>query len=421
MRYCEGDGPFRSSGLADRSVCIRCMPNCRAVIGIRFSVVAQLRVHLIAKTPLRGANAMSSDTASGYCHALESIVGESSWTKSLRTAIVRIARYPSSVLITGPSGTGKELIARAIHATSTRRDGPLVPVNCASIPETLFASHMFGHKKGAFTNAHFASLGAFRAADGGTLFLDEIGDMDFESQARMLRAIQERSVVPLGGHEEIPVDVRIIAATNHNLRCRMDSGKFREDLYYRLNVVQLDSIPLKERKDDIDVLAKHFLAKISFRLGAPLKRFTDDAFEWMRAYSWPGNVRELENSIERAILATEREAISAEVLSLNLVDRDKNPEFQDASQTINRQTINRRASRHESDASSMSTSDHWPTMSEIERDHIRRTLKLTSNNQSAAARLLEIDRHQLIRKIKKYGLDLGMSRRGRPQTKASSS
>ena len=245
---------------------------------------------------------------------LDAIIGCSEWVEQTRAVIRAVAAYPSSVLITGPSGTGKELIARAIHNLSPRSARRFIPVDCASITGPLFASHMFGHLKGAFTGATFNAVGCFRAAEGGTIFLDEIGELDLELQAKLLRVLQERVVTPVGSHDGAPVDVRILAATNRELQQEVAAGRFREDLYFRLNVVSIQTRPLRERAEDIDVLAEHFLRRFAVENGMPWKRLSEAARKQLHAYPWPGNIRELENAIERAILFSPGELIEAAVL-----------------------------------------------------------------------------------------------------------
>ena len=303
---------------------------------------------------------------------LEAIVGTSRWTQAVRKTIVAIAPYPSSVLIVGPTGTGKELIARAIHKLSPRAAAPFVPVDCDSITGTLFASHMFGHLKGAYTGASHAALGCFRAAEGGTIFLDEVGELALEHQAKLLRVLQERCVVPIGGYREVPVNVRVIAATNRNLEHEVAAGSFRQDLYYRLNVVTVDTLPLRDRPDDIEPLARHFLAKLAIEAGIPLKRLAPESLDRCQDYDWPGNVRQLANTLERAILFTPGEVIGTEFLP------DRSPADIPA-------TIPLTASAHKDVGDPLSRNDRWPTMSELEREHIRRTLERTGYNQSLTA------------------------------------
>jgi DNA-binding NtrC family response regulator len=309
-------------------------------------------------------------------------------------------------MITGASGTGKELVARAIHALSPRNDKRFIPVDCASITGTLFASHMFGHVKGAFTGATHPALGCFRAADGGTIFLDEIGELELELQAKLLRVLQERVVVPVGSHDGVPVNVRVVAATNRDLKREVSEGRFREDLFYRLNVVAIQTLPLRERSEDIGFLAEHFLAEFAAENGTPEKRLSPAARAKLLRYPWPGNVRELQNAMERAVLFTEGEMINPEVLP-------DEPEPADEPRAAS--TFGPAACEPESEILPLAfTADHWPTAAQVEREHIRRTLEFAAYNQSAAARLLDIDRHQLRRRIAEYGIDTSQSREGRP-------
>jgi len=225
--------------------------------------------------------------------------------------IPRVAATPSTVLITGESGTGKELLARAIHAHSARADGPFLSVNCGAIPEGLIESELFGHAKGAFTGAVRDHLGLFAQAQHGTLFLDEVGELPSATQVKLLRVLQERRLRPVGGQREIEVDVRVIAATNRDLQAEVERGQFREDLYYRLNVLHLHLPPLRHRIDDIPELARHFVIRTCSRFGMPPKRLTPDALRVLQAYRWPGNVRELENVIERTVALESAEILSS--------------------------------------------------------------------------------------------------------------
>jgi DNA-binding NtrC family response regulator len=357
---------------------------------------------------------------SGVPEALRAIVGRSDWAEQVRAVITGVAPYPSSVMISGGSGTGKELIARAIHAVSPRADKRFIPVDCAAITGTLFASHMFGHLKGAFTGASYAALGCFRAAEGGTIFLDEIGELELELQAKLLRVVQERVVVPVGSHDGLPVNVRIIAATNRDLQREVAAGRFREDLYYRLNVVAIQTLPLGQRPEDIDVLAEHFLGRFAVENGMSPKRLSPAARESMHRYPWPGNVRELENALERAILFTPGELIGPEVI----------PQVpaRAAGQVVSGQELpssticvsGDEPAAAVSPVSPQSSKDgRWLTAAEIECEHIRRTLEHTGYNQSAAARLLGIDRHLLRRRIISHGLDVSRSQQGRPPLRFS--
>jgi DNA-binding NtrC family response regulator len=221
----------------------------------------------------------------------------------------KVAPFDTGVLLTGESGTGKGLLARTIHHNSPRAEGPFISVNCAAIPETLLESELFGHKKGAFTGAHQDKPGFFAQAQGGTLLLDEIGELPLGLQVKLLEAVQEKRITPLGAAKPKQVDIRLLAATNRDLAAEVDNGRFRQDLYFRLNVIQIHLPPLRERTEDIPPLAKHFLAKISARLAKPLAGIGQEAMARLTSYSWPGNVRELENVIERAVVMAEGEWI----------------------------------------------------------------------------------------------------------------
>ena len=365
------------------------------------------------------------DTRADLCplHGVERLIGSSAWVRTIRHEIVRVAAHDSNVLITGPSGTGKELIARAIHAHSARSAGPIVPVDCAALSGELFLSHMFGHLKGAFTGAHYAALGAFRAADCGTIFLDEIGELDPLLQAKLLRVVQEKSVVPLGSHQGQAVDVRIIAATNRHLEEEVRAGRFREDLYYRLNIVSLETAPLKDRPEDIKTLAYHFLCKLTIDGGLPRKRLSPDALSLLLSYHWPGNVRELFNQLERAVVFTEGELLNAESMpQLLRAVRSGQP----AVTPCRRYDAVPASQPQENFAPPVRTTSHqlqtgddgWLSLAEVERNHILLTLEHTFYNQTAAAQLLGMERHALLRKIKKYGLDVSRSQRGRPSAKS---
>jgi DNA-binding NtrC family response regulator len=373
----------------------------------------------------------------GLHPALDRIAGASAWLEDVRRSIELVAMHQSSVLIIGPSGTGKELIARAIHACGRRSSKAFIPVDCAVTTGTLFASHMFGHVKGSFTGATTATLGCFRAAEAGTIFLDELGEMELELQAKLLRVLQQRTVVPVGSHEEIPVDVRVLAATNRDLEREVEAGRFREDLYYRLNVVTIRTLPLRERPEDIPVLANRYLAELAARHGMPLFTLSPDAIGVLQAYPWPGNVRELENVVERAAMFCSGEEIEPDALSDLLRGRrspgevvpdDDAPDdplppssalASAASRGVVAPTSVRGAYRVEPKVPSPvpaspvshpaplegATSDAWPTLADVERMHLERTLATTMNNKSLAAKLLGIDRSVLRRKLQRYGLD----------------
>ncbi|RJQ38950.1 MAG: sigma-54-dependent Fis family transcriptional regulator [Nitrospiraceae bacterium] len=249
----------------------------------------------------------------------EKIIGQSSEIKALLDDVKKIAGSRSNVIIFGETGTGKELFARAIHYNSLRRDKPFIPINCSAIPENLLESELFGYVKGAFTGAVTAKRGLFEEADGGTVFLDEIGDLSLPLQAKLLRVIDDREIRHLGGIQARKVDIRFITATNKNINDMVKSGAFREDLYYRVNVVTLKLPPLRERKDDIVILARHFLLKYSSDIGKNVQFIDDKALDLLTNYNWPGNVRELQNIIERAVLIAESNTIFPEQLPEGLM------------------------------------------------------------------------------------------------------
>ena len=235
-------------------------------------------------------------------HGKDLVIGKSQAMQEVFDLAVRVAETESSVLVLGESGTGKEVVARLVHFRSHRAAGPFVTVNCSAIPENLLESELFGHKKGAFTGALYAKRGSFELANTGTLFLDEIGDMKLDMQAKILRALEERRVKKVGSEEESAIDVRVIAATNKNLEEAVKTDQFREDLFYRLNVVQIAIPPLRERKEDISVLARHFLMVFSREMKKPVADFSEEALSSLKGYDWPGNVRELKNAVERAVI-----------------------------------------------------------------------------------------------------------------------
>ncbi len=241
-------------------------------------------------------------------HRFSNIIGKSAAMQSLFQLIETIAPTTSTVLLSGESGTGKELVARAIHFNSPRKDRPFVAVNCGALPETLLESELFGHMKGSFTGADSNRKGLVEVADKGTIFLDEIGEMSPMMQVKLLRVLQERKFRRVGGSEEIDADIRVITATNRDLAQRVEDGKFREDLYYRINVIPVHLPPLREREGDVALLAEHFVARFSQAMGKSVRAIADDARELLEAYPWPGNIRELENAMERAV-ALERSDI----------------------------------------------------------------------------------------------------------------
>jgi len=311
----------------------------------------------------------------------DNIVGKSKEMREIYGTIRQIAEKNSTVLIHGESGTGKELVARAIHYNSPRKNKPFIPVNCAAIPETLIESELFGHEKGAFTDAHSRRIGHFELAHQGTLFLDEVSELSLPTQAKILRALQEREFVRVGGSKTIIVDVRLISATNKNLEEMMARGTFRSDLYYRINVVPLTIPPLRRRKEDIPLLAKHFLDK---HAGVEKKRITPEAMDILAAYEWPGNVRELENIIERIVVLTGSDVIGPDDLPPSL-KTDSRVEL------IKHGVLNGRISFEDAER-------------EFERDIILEALKKSNYVQTRAAEILGISRRILKYKMDKFGI-----------------
>ncbi len=311
----------------------------------------------------------------------QNIIGRSYAMVRVLETVAQVAPSEATVLITGESGTGKEMIAGAIHFNSTRKDGPFVKINCAAITETLLESELFGHEKGAFTGAYKRKEGKFRQAHGGSLFLDEISEMSLSMQVKLLRVLQEREVTRVGGEEVIKVDVRVIAATNKDLLREIRKGNFREDLYYRLNVVTINIPPLRERIEDIPLLAQHFLRSFAEKNRKDIKGFTPQAMDQLLRYDWPGNVRELMNAVERGVVLGRSEYLGKE--DLPLVSRDEGPV-----------------------AASVSTDMLPPPLplEEVEKATILRTLEATGGNKSEAARRLGITRKTLHKKLKKYGV-----------------
>ena len=310
------------------------------------------------------------------------IVAASPVMIDLLEILERAAEYKATVLLTGESGTGKEVLARAIHAQSGRRNQGFVAVNCAAIPEALLESELFGHARGAFTGADRARRGLFVEADGGTLFLDEIGELPPPLQAKLLRVLQEEEVMPVGESKPRNIDVRVIAATSRDLEREVASGRFREDLFYRLDVFRVRVPPLRERREDVPLLVDHFIARFRDALGKPIRTITDDALDRMVDHAWPGNVRELENVIERAMILADSDRITLGDLPEAIAAPRRKPSLPAASGDFSMRRARRR----------------------FETELIRRALDATGGNRTRAARLLEISHRALLYKIKEYGL-----------------
>ena len=335
---------------------------------IVLTVRKALETRLLKKEVLR----LKKEVESRY--DFHHLIGKSPSMQRIYDLIERVSDSSSNVLITGESGTGKELVAKAIHYNGIRKEGPFVAVNCAAIPETLLESEMFGYKKGAFTDAKTDKKGLISEADEGTLFLDEITEMPPVLQAKLLRVLEEREVRPLGDTSSRPVDVRIISTTNRNIRSMIQEGHFREDLYYRLKVIDIELPPLRTRKEDIPLLVQHFISKFGRGAKKSVSEISKDAMEVLLNHSWPGNVRELENVIQRAITLSRQDTISPEDLPSCLVEKREGNLVEQAFQ-------------------------QKYTMAQLEKEYIRKVLIEVGGNKSKAAEILGYDRKTLYRKL----------------------
>ncbi len=307
---------------------------------------------------------------------LPSVVGGSDAMKRMADLISRVAETDTNVLIIGESGTGKELVARALHERS-KRSGPFLAINCAAVPETLLESELFGHVRGAFTDARSSRAGLFVEANNGTLFLDEIGEMPLAMQAKLLRALQERKVRPIGSNQEVPFNARIVTATNRDLEGEVAAKRFREDLYYRVNVVRVDVPPLRRRGRDVLELAQYFLQRAAERSGKDIARFDTAAAERLLSYEWPGNVRELENCMERAVALARFDSITVEDLPSKVRDHKPTEVVDVGNNPL-----------------------ELPTMDVVEERYIRKVLGAVGGNKTLAAKVLGFDRRTLYRKLK---------------------
>ena len=335
--------------------------------------VAHLVSNAIAHRRATEENARMREMIHGQSVQPSHIIGQSAAMQRVYKAIDTVGPTDATVLITGESGTGKELIARAIHAASHRRFHPLVAIHCGALTETLLESELFGHEKGAFTGAQYRKKGKFELADGGTAFLDEIGDISLKTQTDLLRVLQEKEITRVGGHQPIKVDFRCIAATNRDLEQLIREGKFRPDLYYRLNVFRIEPPPLRERKEDIPLLADAFMKKFAQAMSKKVTHITNEAMNRLQQYDWPGNVRELENAVERAMVVAREPELRAEDFALRSAVPFSLPD------------------------------GDLRSLDDIEKVHILRVLEECGNNQTRAADVLHIDRVTLHNKLKKYG------------------
>jgi two-component system nitrogen regulation response regulator NtrX len=338
------------------------------------------KVAVVAKNALEHRRLMLENSRlKGDSESRYRIIGDSVPMKALRQQLMLMAGTDGRVLVFGESGTGKELVAHAIHQMSPRVSEPFVEVNCAAIPEELIESEMFGHSKGSFTSAHQDKIGKFQKADGGALFLDEVGDMSLRTQAKVLRALEEQRFEPVGAAQSVQVDVRVVAATNKNLDDEIQRGNFREDLFYRLNVIPFFVPPLRERREDIPLLAEHFLREFTTAYGRKPKELTAEAYRLLAEYHWPGNVRELKNLIERIVILNPQVRVDARHIPLNTLRRQSD------------RPVERFGSLQE-------------VREAAEREYILKKLEETSGNVTRTAELLGLERSNLYRKMKTLGI-----------------
>jgi nitrogen regulation protein NR(I) len=361
--------------------------------------VRQIVAKALKTRELRGADATAAPGVPGVRFG---IIGSSPGIREMYDVLERVADTPTTVLVTGESGTGKELVARALHEHSSRKDKPFIKVNCAAIPKELIESELFGYERGAFTGAVASKPGRFELANGGTLFLDEIGEIPIEMQVKLLRALQESEFERVGGIKTIRVDVRLVAATNRDLKKLIGAGTFREDLFYRLNVVPIRLPALRERAADIPLLVDHFLAKFNERLKKHVVGVEPEAMDILAAYPWPGNIRELENVIERAVLFCDTSKIRDGDLPLEVRGAPASPQAQVADVDIGATFSGEGGLKEHVKVA----------MSRLERELVSRALQQTSGNVTHAARLLKISRKGLQLKMKELGLREGSPEKG---------
>jgi DNA-binding NtrC family response regulator len=341
-------------------------------------------IHIVVQKVLEGLNLRRENrrlrAKLGSDSVEPIVVGQSEETRKLLELIRRIAPSDSTVLVTGESGTGKELVAQVIHHYSERANGEFVSINCAALPDTLLESELFGHTRGSFTGAIRDKEGLFKVANGGTLFLDEIGDMSPSLQVKLLRALQEREVLPVGATRPIKIDVRIIAATNCDIERKQQTGEFRLDLYYRLSVIPVHIKPLRDRKDDILELAEHFLDRVSHRIGVPEKTLSPEVKKLFTLYAWPGNVRELENTIEQVVILSEGTVILPGALP-GKIKSSETSSFQ------------------------LSAGMSGGSLEDVEKEYMLRVLEETGWQKKRASEILGIDPSTIYRKLQRYGID----------------
>ncbi|MDG2384009.1 MAG: sigma 54-interacting transcriptional regulator [Pirellulaceae bacterium] len=334
-----------------------------------------------------------------FAFAFEKIIGESAWTKRTRRRILQVSNYSYPVLITGPIGSGRELIARAIHAHSPRADHPFIPFRCGAVPEPLRASQLFGQVDGAPGLARAATLGCFGAAEGGTLFLDEAGDLDQDSQLQLLFALREKRIVPFGAERSSSADVRLIASTSQDLDSEVQGGRFSFELLYRLNILPVTSLGLRDRVEDVEPLVRHWMARVTLENGLPLKQLTPAAMALLQSYEWPGNVDQLRSVVERAILFNDEHRLRPEAFSALMEEPDSN---RHQPQTKAIESVN----QHESILPIDVVDGKWQTLAQMEAEFIRSTLVEARYNQVVAARLLAIPLNDLMSKIAQHRIAL---------------
>ncbi len=354
----------------------------------------------LVRTALKLAEEKRSEGGAGVTGGSgDRLIGDSPVMQQVRATIAKLARNQAPVYIAGESGVGKELVARLIHEQGPRASGPFVPVNCGAIPTELMESEFFGHKRGSFTGAASDKEGLFQAANGGTLFLDEVAELPLHMQVKLLRAIQEKAVRPIGAREEVPVDVRILSATHKNLAALVEQGQFRQDLFYRINVIELRVPPLRERRGDVPLLAAHILRQLAAKSGMAPGRLLPAAQQALDDYDFPGNVRELENVLERAMAMSDGETIDA--ADLMLPQRTPRPAF-DAGGTAAAATATAEAPPPAAPGSGVALEDY---ISNLERTAIMKALEESRYNKTAAAKKLGITFRALRYKLKKLGID----------------
>ena len=327
--------------------------------------------------------------------AFEKIIGDSAWTRRIRRRVMQVANYQYPVLIMGPSGSGRELVARAVHAHSSRADHPFVPFRCSFVPASLRASQLFGQAAGAPGLVKSSTLGCFGAAERGTLFLDEVSDLDFDSQAQLLQALREKRVVPFGSETETQTNVRLLASTSRDLDREVQARRFNPELLRHLNVLTVEVDPLRERIEDIEPLVRFFIARFTLENGLPLKRLTPAAMALLQVYRWPGNVAQLCDVVEQAVLRSDYDRLGPDAFATILDELDC-VEPEDVASRGDR------VNNHETVPHVEVVAGQWQTLAEVEAEHIRVTLIEARHNQQAAARMLQVPLSELASKIARY-------------------